>query len=302
MVVDVPTESLAVTSSIKVLGARQVGDVVWVEVQFEMPAAPGRAATFEPFLLVDGRWMHGWVQSEAWSDYKQVRSQHFILHYTAFDAPAIEGLLPYLDSLHERAGADLGLQEALPATEVFILPPIRSATSSTPNYTGVISVPSPYATLRSSDITVQEHLRTLVGRQAVEGLVAYQVDPYSGWHPISVAFMRWELAQMGISPDPALERLLLGDKEGEELTSASLERLVRTPPLGFNSASPTEYLMVEVLLDLLIETYGPEAVPALIHGLPGSQSTDDWLYRSLGVHFHEVKALWQARLSAALPE
>jgi hypothetical protein len=295
-VLDVPTESIALPDSIEVIATRRVGDILWAEVQFAQVEEVGRTqettryVAYEPFRLVDNRWVHTNAIGGDWGPLYDAHGTYVQLWYFELDGPAAEGLVPHVEEVYTRIAADFALPNGPPALEIFISPvaqPDQSGSSAQPVQ---VFVPSPYVTTRPPDVTIQEHARSLVTAGVIEEFVAYQIAPFDANHPFAVALMRWEMERTGLDAGAAVESFL--DKEGRISAlwpGNSAGSLSFSPPY-----SDDDYLAAYALIRVLTETYGPEVIPNLVAYLPLSETVDEWLILSAGVMFEDVLDPWQA--------
>jgi len=54
------------------------------------------------------------------------------------------------------------------------------------------------------------------------------------------------------------------------------------------------------MLFYLAERYGPEIVTVMMDNLSGSAGVDDWLARSAGIRFEDIREAWQAAYTEAI--
>lgn len=309
-VVDIATEVMAVPESIEVQGVTYFNGTAWAEVWFYRQGASAGDAlvTFEPFRVVDDRWVHTLAYFEDWGDLLDERSPHVTLAYHELDASATEGLMAKLEAAYGQAVSDFGLSPAALSVSVLITPssqPGREAPVA-PEGQGAAVVPvavlSPYASGRRPGVSVQEYLTLTTIQKMIESLVAYEVAPFPPHHPLTVALAGWELERLGVTP-PAAQDITPEAFISQPFSIETLWAEDGNMP-GFThgtATAPANELAARVLIDLLVERYGPQAIPALIRYLPDSISLDDWLSRSLGIGTAEIEADWQARLLEEQP-
>ncbi len=286
-VLDFPVEQHARPDSIAVIGVWPVHNGVLTGVRFEQVGSlPGEMVTVEPFRLTSDGWVHTRMAADFWGAEYEEQSEHFELHYYELDASTVEGLLPYLESVYAYLARVLVLPPNQPAPDtspdttpflVFVSPYTQEAfLSSQPPviveaYASVLRVPSPYGIALPADVTMQSYAQASTAWELVKALITRQVSPVPADNQVTVAFIGWAMAQIGVDyaalPGPAQEML-------------------------------ADSLATQVLLDLLVELYGPDAIPLLLENLPGSSSVDEWLARSLGVEdISTVREAWQGCLA-----
>lgn len=309
IVLDVPTETLAQPSSLRVLRTRSIGQTIWAEVEFSLVdgAIGDKRISYEPFRLAGDRWVHSWAQLEDWGSEQQEDSPHFVLHYYDLDQESAAGILPYLEQIYAQTSADFGLDSAvLPLVQVTIAPstdqsgligiPVRPLTAGD-NQTASVSlvIPSPYVSVRSADITSREFLLQVLTRDLVAGIMAMRVAPFPPNHPLATAFLIHEMEQYGMEGDDALQRFLIEQGRLSEPWS-----ITGDGPLAFTPPYTDEgYHAAQVLIEVLVDRYGPEAIPVLMQTLPQVASLDDWLGQSLGIAFEDVREDWELALRAS---
>jgi hypothetical protein len=163
-----------------------------------------------------------------------------------------------------------------------------------------VGVRSPYGAARPADTSASGYVALTATQSLVEGLVAYQITPYPVTHPLAYAFVSLEMERTGLPTDERMMPLMVDEPIAVD-APPSLDSLWNGSAAG-TGFGETDYLAARLLLDLLVETYGPEAIPELLAKLPDSANIDDWLSRSLGIEASELEPEWRARLEAALQE
>lgn len=278
-VIDFATEQRATPSSIGVVDLETDGDLVLATVVFSTRGEDGEGQSgmqlsYEPFRLQDGKWIHTSLEFQDWGSGYGTRSEHFLLTYYELDREAVEGLLALMETIYPQVMSRYGLAPD-PAARYWLavtptqernlyvgMPPLALQ-----EFAAVLRVLSPHASARAAYVSDQEYARALATWALLEAIVARQVAPMPVDNPFSTAFITWGFDQAGLS-------------------QAALPPEVR--------AEVEESWTIQVLLDLLVEQHGVEAIPQLMTNLPGSTSTDDWLARSLGIEDGEqVRDLWQ---------
>jgi hypothetical protein len=306
LVLDVPTETLAKVGSIHVADASQSGVITWAEVHFLLADNPeaGERVAYEPYRVVDGRWVHTWPQLIDWGVERQDFSAHVTVSYFDLDAPSVEGLLPYLEQLYVRTAGDLGLDTAdLPPVLVSITPSVGRA--STPAMTQPrvlaqeperlgITVPSPYSAVRYAETSAADYVRMIAARDVITALLMARVEPFPVNHPFAAAFLTWELERFGLDSSAALQSFLIeSGRVSQPWPVDGTGKMDFRPPY-----QDQDYYAARALLDVLVRRYGPEIVPVLVENLGQSSDVDDWLMHSAGITFADVEDEWSEAVSA----
>ncbi len=297
---DFAVEATAIPDSIAVLGIGRFGEIIWAEVLFEpLPASGYHSSSllvFEPFRLMGDRWVHTLGLETDWGSTFREEGQYFRLQYYELDAPYVEGLSSYLDSLYPRLSADLGLPSAYQPVEVRIQPVFSPWTWN--NVRRMLMIPSPHIALRTSDTPPQNYVQITAIRALVENAILYQIAAPAG-SPLSTAFMDWEMGRLGIEAEdavrPSFGLYTIGAGQVDTLEGLWLSSQLPAT----RTDAEVQNLAAQVLVDLLVERYGPQAVPALVRNLRDSSTIEEWLYRSVGAHVDEIEGEWLSRFRTA---
>jgi hypothetical protein len=307
-----PEIAAAMPGSIEVTSTRRVGDLLWAETRFKRArSAVDRhgvviesVMTHEPFRLVGGRWVHTVPLDTDYGDRLEEQSQHIQLGYRTIDAPTVEGLLTDLEQQYMTVVTDLALTQQ-PNIILEMSPFVYSnamAISPQPGRPvespeGVkIWIGSPYSTAYAADVPLREALRGELSRALVVHLVSYEASTLSSDHPLVVAIIQWELKHLGL------------DTTG---LTPELYTQAATPPASLDAEwaeardGPTRgevYIGASVLIDLIVEKQGPQALPPLLQNLSSASSMEDWLSRSVGLLALDLEPGWKLRLRAALSQ
>lgn len=295
---DYPTETAALPDTLQVVSTRRVDDILWAEVRFARSgdAGPRPETTyhlaFEPFRLVDDRWVHSTPVPADWGEALQSQSEHFILHAYTLDEPACEDLLPYLEQIYARVAADFDLADTSTPIEVFIAPPTADAQPPL-----AVTVLSPYAAVRPAEETPQYYVRATATRGLIEHITTQQLQPLAPDHPAAVAFVWWELEQVGLATDPIPQTAVEAQNPDDPpWPTGEIDFLAPPPP-----HTVADYRSAYALLTALTAAYGPEIMPRLMTNLPLSTDVDDWLLRSARITFEDIRENWQSAYTA-LPD
>lgn len=281
VIINVPTERRADPATIRVTGTQAVGDLTLAEVRFREAEAsdePGEMLAYEPFRLTDGGWVHAQLALSQWGGTARQRTRNISIVHHELDGEAVAGLAQALQAVYKQAQTDFGLPAEENPQFYFVVAPYsletffaREQMSFYPDDAMFLDVLSPYAAVRSAGVSPQEYIRAVAAWKLVGAMVSYQAAPVSTQTALPIAFVGWELDRLGVEPSALSEeaRLALDDSE------AAL-----------------------VLIELLVHTYGEEAVPPLLAGLPHADDIDDWLAESIGLEDSTaIRSLWEACLA-----
>lgn len=280
---DFATELQADPDSITVASLKPVEGAVLAEVRFNRAgtrsSSPVGLVAYEPFRLADEGWVHTAMAVPYWGAERMAHSEHFTLVYYDLDASAVEGMLAFLEVTYPRLAEALSVPADGPAPHflaaVTPLEQERAATrqlpGSQPLYTASLRVSSPHGVARPYGVTEQEYVQASLAWELAWALAASQAAPMPSGNPVVVAVAGWALGQIGV---------------GEEALAAPAREVLQ------NSRT------LQVLIDLLVDTYGQAVIPRLAAGLPAAHSTDEWLAFSIGLDDSlTIRAQWHACLA-----
>ncbi len=303
---DFPTERRAVAESIRVLGVQRVGDIFLAKVHFTSSDLLEGTGTdlivYEPFRLAGDRWVHTALSLADWGESSETSSQHFTLTCYDLDAPLTQDLLSFLESVFEQATADLAIEfEGMPTYYVSVTPldPLEYLAEQSVSQEGIfIPVLSPYAAVHQTDVNPRDYIRLHTAHLLVQNLVTSQIEEFPQSHPLARAFVRWELERNGV-----LEAASSASSQVDNIDELpTLESLWSDDPIYAGADSQARYTAAFILIDLLVDTYGVEALHPLLRNLSRASNVDDWLYRSLGIHTQDIEETWRMRLLQPLSE
>lgn len=319
---NIPTEIIANPETIEVIGTHTFGSVLWAEVRFQQADGAGERShiAFEPFRLDEGRWGHSSPLAEDWGEARTLRSEHFTLDYYAIDEPAVDGLLPYLETTYAQTAADLGLGDPLPPVQVAVIPAANTGGHSVGLVTGrplaadqaeipaeipaadqealLVVVPSAYSTMRDADLSVGEFTREVAAREFIKKVVVQELSPLAANHPFVVAFMHWEMERASLDAEAAIQSLLATTgRTGPAWPVDGSGPLVFSQPY-----TDDHYMAAYILLEVLAEQKGPGIIPPMMAYLPFAVNVDDWLLNSAGITSAEISDAWNQAYHAALSD
>ncbi len=281
IVIDVPTERRADPATIRVTGTQAVGGLTLAEVRFrEADPAPdtGEMATYEPFRLTADGWVHTSLALSDWGSEARQRTRSVTIVHHDLDNEAVMGLAQELQDIYRQVQADFGLPEDRDRQFYVVVAPYsletfysRETLTYYPDDAIFLHVLSPYAAARSAGVSPAEHVRAAAAWRLVEALARERAAPVSEQTTLPVAFVGWEIERLGI------EQTALPDDARMALVNSEAAR---------------------VLVELLVYTYGEEAIPPLLDGLSMADDVDGWLAGSLGVEDSTaIRSLWEACLA-----
>jgi hypothetical protein len=129
----------------------------------------------------------------------------------------------------------------------------------------------------------------------VSRLLTARLGDFPDNHPFALAFLTWEVGRLGLD-----EQSVLDIAVGERGQIGPLWPEDGTGWLAFQTPyQDADYRAARILVDVLVEQYGPQAVPVLLRNLPTSANVDDWLSRSLGIAPVELQPAFEEALRAA---
>ncbi len=276
--------------SIRIVDTRQTGEIIWAEVVFSSDGSESQTG-FVPFRLAGDRWVRATLYDTDWGDLQEIHSQHFVLKYRSMDAGAVDLLLPYLEQVYGQVVADFALStDDYPQTVISIQPnPVEPSLTN-----GFMRIASPYNTTRPIEQTPQDYIRSTASTLLVESLVTGQLASLPSDHPLIGGFVMWEADRLKIDARIpfGFYQLQLAQDTGEGLPE-SLAQIWENDRPG----NVTYNIGAAALIDILVESYGPEIIPTLIANLEFSVSLDDWLSRSVGITSADIEAEWRVRLT-----
>ncbi len=279
--------------SIKVIGTQRVGELLWAEVQITHgEAGVSNVVNYrEPFRLLDGRWVHTWPYQQDWGALHEERGTYLDLAYYDLDQAAAEGLLSSLDQVYAQAMQDYGLSPTS-ATPMRV---VVTSYGSTVSGSNVIVVTSPYIAPLRPDVTPQQYLYESAAYEIISRLLMPPLGTFPPNHPLVVAFLTREAEIAGLDPAQAQARYIeeIGSNISMWPSNGEEGPLTFYPPY-----QEEDYTASRILLSVLEQRYGAEAIPVLLHNLRISTDLDDWLTRTLGITLQEIEDEWNQAAGA----
>ncbi len=282
--------SLADPASLQGLSTRQVGTLTWLEVRCQLRGSGAEVVSFEPYRLVDRRWVHTSPRLEDWGGKRQTQAVSLAVHFYAADAAFVAELFPFLQRVYAQVANDLAPSAGPLSLELYITPchdPSCREDILLPD-TEWAGITSPLLASYPAGSSVVDDARRRAAREIVDAVLRQQMPARLAASPLVAGLAIREMEALGfdvadqITPTPdqanTLDELWLSGQRG--------------------SLGQTDHRGAYLLIGLVVERYGERAVPALARYLPDSFSIDDWLSRSVGASAADLEAEWQARLAA----
>ena len=307
---DYAVEQVAVVDTIDVVKTLPLNDLLLAEVHFSVQEWPAQRVVdnvaYEPFRLVDGRWVHTWLVADDWGETLTFQTEHFEVQYQALDASMGNWLSAEMETLYAKLVALLHLEpDQQPERVLLVLTPLRTEFATGGDlfvrYRNApwIVVTSPYAGVWSSDRLPWESVYQSTASQLANLLVGQMVTPLTVRQPIAAAFASWAVKQAdpGYRPIPPVVSQQVGFNNDVTVVSLWPDEMERTGQVQ-RHYDPIDYIAAEALVDVLVDTYGAESVPALVAGMPTAASLDEWLAVSIGGSADDIAPAWRQRFDA----
>jgi hypothetical protein len=307
---------------LQVVSTRSYAGLVWAETHIITHSDSGQDVTwvtYEPFRMLENRWVHTIPLIAEWGEVKEDRRSTVIVRYYDLDSPSVAGLADTLEGLYTRTASDLGVgTDSLPYIGVQIYipgPGLASNTRPVATAAGAaaqiiqVNVTSPYGSIHTADQSASQFLADQTAYKMVLELVGYLVHPVNINSPLPAAIASVEARQLGLKtisypPGSEIGDTMLNATYGDGTSKRpprDIEELWATPD-AFNTPGYRDYLSAEALIEVLVEQFGAETLPALITNLPISASVEDWLMRSLNIHTRQIEAEWRIRAAIRISE
>ncbi|NDJ54808.1 MAG: hypothetical protein GYB68_17195 [Chloroflexi bacterium] len=302
----VDSYSLVDRSAIDVRRVEFVAGIAWVEVVYQPDEDRADRLEFflrdedamltarEPFRVVSGYWVHTWPDEQTdWGDLTESVSSsgQVSIQHRALDEAAAAELLPRLEQARNEIATNFGLGEAVPALQVFILPLTptdlnRQATELEISY----SVSSSYGMIVFTD---ERH--SAESTQALSQLINAMGDlAFGSPRPtlLANAIILWQQMAFAVFDETYISTLFVqnGQIDSAEPVLPEIDSLWDLTDI---TANGYDQLAAYLLVDLIAERYGNEAVGQLSSNLAGASSLDEWLSLSVGINSDELEADWQ---------
>lgn len=307
---DYAVERAAQIQTIQVTKTVPLNDLLLAEVHFavqDWPAQPPvEYLTYEPFRIVNGRWVHTWLVADDWGEIQTHETEHFLIQYQALDAPSGEKLADEMETLYARLIHLLQLgPDRQPERVLLVITPLRDEFATSGDLfvryrnDPWIVVTSPFAAVRLADQTAWESIYQSATSQMAAVLVGQKVAPLDVQQPIAAAFADWAVGQkadarFGGTPASSVP---FGTTQEVSIVSLWPDELERAGQVQ-RHYDPIDYVAAEALVKVLVDAYGEEAIPALLAGLPKAASLDEWLAVSIGGSASDIAPAWRQQFDA----
>ncbi|MBN1429174.1 MAG: hypothetical protein JXB07_12435 [Anaerolineae bacterium] len=278
--------------SIQVLSLRRYGELWGANIHYTMRYRYGEEkSSFVLFRLLNKRWVITFPVREDLGTVQETHGKHVVLRYFDIDTPLIGDLLSELEQTYTQVSAHFGIAEDGPNITMgvaFVGSPFAHELE--------VSYPSDRIALLEGGTTEQvyvdakHNLIFILVCQAMECQPLFESDSDNVKALLASTILMWELNRWSVYSDDVAQVWTERSRQMPE----SLESLWTT------DVYVSSIVCAEVLIDLLVERYGEEAVAKLAINISQAGSMDDWLHRSLGIHTTDIEAEWLDRVELAL--
>jgi len=254
------------------------GDLTWMEMHFTSAEDGEDYLGLYPFRLAADRWVRTQPYLEDWGWQHQAQSGPLTVHYYALDAPAVEAAYIPIRQAHAGAARDLLGEAVPPSVEIYITPcQTAQCQPSAGALPGTVLVASPHVAVRPAPQTPADWLEVQVARGVIEAELASRLDGIPVQTPLIQGLVIWEMQRLGYAPP----------LNGVRPASRSLDDLW----IGGTATAQEAAL----LLDILVEAYGPPVIPGLVRILPDAGSIEEWLRMGAGAQRDVIEREWLQR-------
>jgi hypothetical protein len=198
--------------SVRVISARQVGELIWVEAQLRyspgwadvstgLPSEP--AIRYFSFRQYNGAWLHSYPRYTDQGAQNVIAGPYVTLVYFEQDAPFVEGLHPYIEQAYAKIAVDFGLDSRLPVIATIGAP--LSAHNGPAVGANEMFIPSAYISCCFAGLSPQVQVQHDAAELLVEYVVAQRSNVptwYGSLGPVAAALAEWEMARLGFLPAP----------------------------------------------------------------------------------------------------
>ncbi len=271
-----------------------------------LPGGPATVSVQVPqyYRHIPSGWVHAMPGPDFWGGWRELKGKHIVVIYFQRDAAIVEPFVPRLDEVMERICESLLCPVLLPITFDNVPDTILSLSDFSYGYTNTgLKLPSPYLVGLPADAASRQELYRAYGTRLAEALV-YEASNrrLTMSHLASREFVRWELAQAGLS-GPFISQAVI--RTLTTAPAAALQPLgaisVRSRALGLN-VSPGEVVM-PLAFDFLERQFGAGTVPRLLPALTlaNVSTLGEAISMTLRVNSTTLEPAWQQylrRLSA----
>lgn len=289
----------ASSESVEILAVQHdTNDFLWVTAEMLADGAPITVRV--PFIFRDGYWVHTWAVERDWGSYYLMSNPAVTLQYHNLDVPYITTeLLNELGEISEQAAVDFGI------------PPRPVHVYVGPGEADVLALRADSVLVRAdsvyqdvwlpADTPASEYYRQALGAEIIAALyTTTQPAGYEWLAPMDFGIMQWEMRHLGVDGHYKSRPT----RQDTPYRPSYVESLFVAWPVG--GSAEWEYAIgAEVLVEMLIERYGIEMLPAMIANLytgDNQDAGDDWLFSTFGIRTSHIEADWLERYYQRLAE
>lgn len=297
-------------------------EINWAEVYWQYsPNAPFlygsihavQSKTYIPFRQVEGRWARTLILPDDHGPPREITRDDITVAYRADDEQLAEPLLAALAEMYPRLAADVGL-DPVPPVRLLLTPSTaeyiqwsEQGPAPSPESIGLAAISS-YEWCCSAGKSLEQTIIDRTKYQLVVSVVNVRVSSLTQSDILGSAFANRFARQYGLIDEFPLEAVyrdrLAFDSDRSTVSDlpSSLTQLWLDLKLDIPSSGETVALSTGVLVDVLMDTYGPEAMQPLLASVDEADTLDDWLMMSVGATVAEVEPLWQARMDEVVTD
>jgi Tol biopolymer transport system component len=242
----------------------------------------------------------GWVRAmpgpEFWGGWRKLNGKHIVVIYFQRDAALIEPFVPRLDEVMDRVCESLTCPVLLPITFDRFPETLLSLSDFSYGYdNNGLKLPSPHWIGLPADSASREELYRAYGTRLAQALVYKASNSrLTMSYLTSKEFVRWELAQAGLSGPFISEAVTRTLRTAPAIARQPLSAIsVRSRWLGLD-ASPGE-VVVPLAFDFLERQFGAGTVPRLLPALatPRIGTLGEAISMTLRVSSATLEPAWQ---------
>ncbi len=275
---------------------------IWAEVSYQEAALADQGEILrrtEFFRQVNGAWRHAPPDERFLGKEVVVNSAHFCIECHEREAPLVAEQLAQLEASYEAISRDLGT--SLPEGECLAIQLMMGAGFSYSADPSAFQLPSPFfdsfndwsdvASLSRRYIFLALAMQKVDALRLSAGRPDLWLQAIAGWYAAS--------ARCRFDDHAWSEELRSAAQAGDFVPLADVWR---DWVWSINEADRATLMVSEsqAAVCYIMETYGPDTLPALVEALGEADSTASWLRIALGVDLETFEADWQAWLRERL--
>jgi hypothetical protein len=282
-------------------------------VTLPLPGSPETVSVQVPqyYKRTPSGWVRAMPGPDFWGGWRKLNGKHIVVSYFQRDAALIEPFVPRLDEVIDRVCKSLTCPVLLPITFDRFPETLLSLSDFSYGYNNSgLKLPSPHWIGMPADAASRDELYRAYGTRLAQALVYKASNSRLMMsYLVSKEFVRWELAQAGLSGPFISEAVTRTLRIAPAIARQPLSAIsVRSRWLGLD-ASLGE-VVVPLAFDFLERQFGPGTVPRLLPALatPRIGTLGEAISMTLGVSPATLEPAWQKHvrqlseaLSADLP-